>query len=176
MFSAQIVQPIYFVTFTSSVILASIILFQGLNTPGGVNTISLLCGFYAIALGVYLLNVSRTDPEGNGRSNENQQGTGAPRHSMFETGILNPRMSLSGHRFSNASDLSPHHEERLPLRSPPNHSQSNVRQNGIYSTSAQGSMLFDTYNEENNVGLSNGALSDGDEFESHKPGKTGLSR
>ena len=47
--------PIYYVCFSTSTILASLILFRGLNTTGGSNTTSLLCGFYIISLGVYLL-------------------------------------------------------------------------------------------------------------------------
>lgn len=53
------VNPIYYVGFTTSTIIASAILFQGFNTSGGVNTVSLLCGFLIIFMGVYLLNISR---------------------------------------------------------------------------------------------------------------------
>lgn len=44
---------------------ASFILFQGFNTADPVNTISLLCGFLIIFSGVYLLNLSRDDPNGD---------------------------------------------------------------------------------------------------------------
>lgn len=44
--------------------MASFILFQGFNTTDTVNTISLLCGFLIIFTGVYLLNLSREDPDG----------------------------------------------------------------------------------------------------------------
>lgn len=53
------VNPIYYVGFTTCTIIASAILFQGFNTTGGVNTVSLLCGFLIIFMGVYLLNISR---------------------------------------------------------------------------------------------------------------------
>jgi hypothetical protein len=53
------VNPIYYVFFTTSTLVASAILFQGFNTTGGTNTVSLLCGFLIIFMGVYLLNISR---------------------------------------------------------------------------------------------------------------------
>jgi hypothetical protein len=53
--SNRMVNPSYFVGFSSMTLIASIILFHGLNTSGGANTLSLLCGFYIISLGVYLL-------------------------------------------------------------------------------------------------------------------------
>ncbi|EDO04640.1 hypothetical protein SS1G_07123 [Sclerotinia sclerotiorum 1980 UF-70] len=60
-----IVNPLYYVCFTTATLTASFILYGGFNTSDAVNTISLLCGFLVIFTGVYLLNVSRTDPEGN---------------------------------------------------------------------------------------------------------------
>jgi len=53
------------VTFTTCTLAASFLLFQGFNTTSAVNTISLLCGFLIIFSGVYLLNLSRDDPNGN---------------------------------------------------------------------------------------------------------------
>ena len=68
------VNPLYYVTFTTSTLIASFILFKGFNTTDAVNTISLLCGFLVIFTGVYLLNLSRGDPDGrkllNGRDSE----------------------------------------------------------------------------------------------------------
>jgi hypothetical protein len=52
------------VTFTTCTLIASFLLFQGFNTADPVNTISLLCGFLIIFSGVYLLNLSREDPDG----------------------------------------------------------------------------------------------------------------
>ncbi|TKA66972.1 hypothetical protein B0A49_05674 [Cryomyces minteri] len=63
-FSTNIVNPLYYVTFTTCTLVASFILFKGFNTSDAVNTISLLCGFLVIFTGVYLLNLSRDDPEG----------------------------------------------------------------------------------------------------------------
>lgn len=56
--------PLYYVTFTTCTLIASFLLFQGFNTTEAVNTISLLCGFLIIFSGVYLLNLSRDDPDG----------------------------------------------------------------------------------------------------------------
>jgi magnesium transporter len=52
------------VTFTTATIFASFLLFSGFNTTDPVNTISLLCGFLVTFTGVYLLNLSRADPNG----------------------------------------------------------------------------------------------------------------
>ncbi|GAB7366493.1 hypothetical protein MBLNU230_g8286t1 [Neophaeotheca triangularis] len=63
-FSTNIVNPLYYVTFTTCTLIASFVLFSGFNTSDAVNTISLLCGFLTIFTGVYLLNLSREDPNG----------------------------------------------------------------------------------------------------------------
>ena len=57
--------PLYYVTFTTATLCASFILFKGFNTTDPVNTISLLVGFLVIFSGVYLLNLSRGDPDGH---------------------------------------------------------------------------------------------------------------
>lgn len=57
--------PLYYVTFTTFTLIASFILFRGFNTTDIVNTISLICGFLIIFTGVYLLNLSREDPDGS---------------------------------------------------------------------------------------------------------------
>jgi hypothetical protein len=62
------VNPIYYVMFTTATLIASFVLFRGFNTSDPVNTISLLCGFLIIFTGVYLLNLSRTDPHGTNRA------------------------------------------------------------------------------------------------------------
>ncbi|KAI9886851.1 MAG: hypothetical protein M1823_001350 [Watsoniomyces obsoletus] len=64
-FSTTIVNPLYYVTFTTSTLVASFMLFKGFNTTDAVNTISLLCGFLVIFAGVHLLNLSRGDPDGH---------------------------------------------------------------------------------------------------------------
>lgn len=62
--SHRSVNPLYYVTFTTATLCASFILFRGFNTTDAVNTISLLSGFLVIFTGVYLLNLSRGDPNG----------------------------------------------------------------------------------------------------------------
>lgn len=64
MLTSSSVNPLYYVTFTTATLCASFILFRGFNTTDPINTISLLCGFLVIFSGVYLLNLSRTDPDG----------------------------------------------------------------------------------------------------------------
>ena len=59
------VNPLYYVTFTTATLVASFILFRGFNTTDAVNTLSLLSGFLVIFTGVYLLNLSRGDPNGH---------------------------------------------------------------------------------------------------------------
>ncbi|KAG5727473.1 Magnesium transporter NIPA2 [Termitomyces sp. T112] len=83
-FSTNVVNPMYFVGFTSATITASLILFQGFNTTGATNTVSLLCGFAVIFLGVHILNLSRATEPALGE------------HSTLEGGLMNPRLSLQG--------------------------------------------------------------------------------
>lgn len=79
------VNPIYYVTFTTGTILASVVLFQGFNTTNTSNTVSLLCGFVVIFLGVQILMLSRTD-----------EPPLDPNHTSLESGVMNPRLSLQG--------------------------------------------------------------------------------
>ncbi|KAH3668204.1 hypothetical protein OGAPHI_001958 [Ogataea philodendri] len=58
-FDTSIVNPLYYVTFTTATLCASFILFRGFNTTSSVNIISLICGFLIIFSGVYLLDISR---------------------------------------------------------------------------------------------------------------------
>lgn len=60
-FDTSIVNPLYYVSFTSCTLTASFILFQGFNTTKTADIISLLLGFVTTFLGVYLLNLSRSD-------------------------------------------------------------------------------------------------------------------
>lgn len=66
-FDTSIVNPLYYVTFTTFTLVASFILFKGFNTALAVNIISLLIGFLIIFSGVYLLNISRKENEGRER-------------------------------------------------------------------------------------------------------------
>lgn len=148
-FSTNVVNPIYYVTFTTATIVASLILFQGFNTTDAVNTISLIDGFLVTFFGVHLLNSSLSPrdeiPEG---------------HLPLENGILAPRISLSGrlssdgwhsgHRrtgsrgFSRDSIISPH---------TPHHPSRSLA-HGRPPTSAS-STLFNAYEEDE---LENGAM------------------
>lgn len=83
------VNPMYYVGFSTATIVASMILFQGLNTSGGVTTVSLICGFIITFLGVHLLNISRT-PEPVHQPQHQRQ------NSALENGLVRPRISLSG--------------------------------------------------------------------------------
>ena len=62
-FDTSIVNPLYYVTFTTATLCASFILFGGFNTASTVDVISLLSGFLIIFSGVYLLDISRHNPE-----------------------------------------------------------------------------------------------------------------
>ncbi|KAI9340971.1 Non-imprinted in Prader-Willi/Angelman syndrome region protein 2 [Pilaira anomala] len=57
LFSTNIVNPIYYVCFTTATITASAIMFQGWHTTSYTNTISLISGFMIIFSGVYLLDM-----------------------------------------------------------------------------------------------------------------------
>lgn len=61
-FDISIVNPLYYVTFTTFTLLASFILFAGVNTPSIVDILTLFCGFLTIFAGVYILSLSRGDP------------------------------------------------------------------------------------------------------------------
>nr|VWO98501.1 N/A [Ganoderma boninense] len=65
-FSTNVVNPMYYVGFSTATIVASIILFQGLNTDDPANSLSLLAGFITTFLGVHLLELSRTPSPGPG--------------------------------------------------------------------------------------------------------------
>ncbi len=100
------VNPLYYVTFTTATLCASFILFRGFNTADTVNTISLLCGFLVIFAGVYLLNLSRGDPDGHKLLNGHLE-DGVPTDPL--AGIqtrrsMQHRRSMDSHRLSNGSD------------------------------------------------------------------------
>jgi hypothetical protein len=113
------VNPIYYVFFSTATIVASLILFQGLNTDGGVNTISLICGFLTTFLGVYLLNLSRSIPSSNDvipvNSSRHHRRVS---HSTLETGLFNPRISISDERRTRGSfeSVPTDDDEAYPLR------------------------------------------------------------
>lgn len=110
-FSTSIVNPLYYVTFTTATLCASFILFQGFNTTDAVNTISLLCGFLVIFSGVYLLNLSRGDPDGhrllNGKIPDEDGIPTDPLAGLHTRRSMQARRSLDPHRRSSSLTFSP---------------------------------------------------------------------
>lgn len=58
-FSANVFEAVYYVTFTSSVILATAILFREWEELGALDCLGILCGFTTVSVGVTLLRVSQ---------------------------------------------------------------------------------------------------------------------
>lgn len=104
-FSTSIVNPLYYVTFTTATLCASFILFKGFNTTDAVNTISLLCGFLIIFSGVYLLNISRHDPDGQLLNSKfDEEGVPTDGIAGFQTRrSMQARRSHEPHRRSSSS-------------------------------------------------------------------------
>ncbi|GAA6056954.1 hypothetical protein JCM3770_001984 [Rhodotorula araucariae] len=88
LFPTTIVNPTYFTAFSTSTLIASIILFHGLGSSGAKDTFSLLCGFFVISLGVYLLNYSRSENESHAAR---RYSSAAARHSLLQ----DTRLSLA---------------------------------------------------------------------------------
>ncbi|KOS18717.1 Magnesium transporter NIPA2 [Escovopsis weberi] len=113
-FPTNIVNPLYYVTFTTATLCASFILFSGFNTTDPVNTLSLLCGFLITFTGVYLLNLSRGDPNGQklvaGRGGYDSAGTDI-------ISGLQTRRSMQARRSGDPSrhSISSHHGDRQGL-------------------------------------------------------------
>ncbi|CAG8523098.1 10566_t:CDS:2 [Racocetra persica] len=104
-FETNIVNPIYYVSFTTSTIFASVLLFQGFNTSNAVNVISLFCGFLTIFAGVFLLNGAKTDRL-------------LTRPSQNGNGVLRSSISLDVHDMMKTRDatlLNAFNEESLGL-------------------------------------------------------------
>ncbi|RDW84576.1 putative DUF803 membrane protein [Coleophoma cylindrospora] len=104
-FPTQLVNPLYYVTFTTATLTASFILYGGFNTSDAVNTLSLLSGFLVIFAGVYLLNVSRSDPDGHKAINGNSpDGIATDMISSIQTRrSMQARRSMDPHRMSTGS-------------------------------------------------------------------------
>jgi len=110
-FPTSIVNPLYYVTFTTATLCASFILFHGFNTTDAVNTISLLCGFLVIFSGVYLLNLSRGDPDGhrllNGKIPDEDGIPTDPLAGLHTRRSMQARRSFDPHRRSSSLTFSP---------------------------------------------------------------------
>ncbi|KAI1818818.1 magnesium transporter NIPA-domain-containing protein [Poronia punctata] len=111
-FSTQVVNPLYYVTFTTATLFASFILFSGFNTTDVVNTISLLSGFLITFTGVYLLNLSRNDPNGiNMLAGQGTDATGTDMISSIQTRLSmqsrrsDPRASIGSRGHSDRDGL-----------------------------------------------------------------------
>ncbi|KAI0062688.1 DUF803-domain-containing protein [Artomyces pyxidatus] len=127
-FSTNVVNPMYYVCFSTATIVASLILFQGFNTDNPTNTLSLLAGFVVTFLGIHLLELSRK-PEPLSAQNA---------HSALESGLMNPRLSLQG-RPSLDGWTGP------PPTSAGGHARRSSR-NSLYR--AQTTTLFDTFDDD----------------------------
>lgn len=112
------VNPLYYVTFTTATLCASFILFKGFNTTDAVNTISLLCGFLIIFSGVYLLNLSRHDPDGKTMLNNKLDEEGVPTDGIasYQTRrSIQSRRSTDPHRRSLSGNFLNGHGDREGL-------------------------------------------------------------
>ncbi|KAF5383146.1 hypothetical protein D9615_005014 [Tricholomella constricta] len=133
-FSTNVVNPMYFVGFSTCTATASLILFQGFNTTDATNTVSLLAGFAVTFMGVHLLNLSRQSEPALGE------------HSTLEGGLMNPRLSLQGRMSLDGWNS----DSRVgPAPSPRGHG----RRSSLYRN--QSSTLFSAFDEHDpdSVGL-----------------------
>ncbi|MBW0544825.1 hypothetical protein O181_084540 [Austropuccinia psidii MF-1] len=165
-FSTNVVNPIYYVCFSTATITSSLILFQGFGTQDAVTASSLIMGFVVTFIGVYLLNISRSDPSGTAMNQGYDRGS-------LESGVMHPRMSLNATRLSMSSDrpLSHHPIHRSyrssipsptnPFRSTPSPHRKSGRR------SSRDSILFDAFPEES-VGLTLMNTSDEEEEEERR--------
>ncbi|KAL1898821.1 hypothetical protein Sste5346_003231 [Sporothrix stenoceras] len=103
-FPTNIVNPLYYVTFATATLCASFILFSGFNTTDTINTLSLISGFLVTFAGVYLLNLSRTDPNGTrlagGRNGSDVMGTDMVSSLQTRISMETRRSFGPGHRHS----------------------------------------------------------------------------
>ena len=164
-FSTSIVNPLYYVTFTTATLCASFILFSGFNTTDAVNTISLLCGFLVIFSGVYLLNLSRGDPDGHKLLNgkvPDEDGIPTDPLATYQTRrSMQARRNSDPHRRSSSLTLSP----------------GGILRGESRHTSGENARLMHNYDVEHNAfGLSD-LVEDPEEAQSHsRAGSTCRSR
>ncbi|KAF8067807.1 magnesium transporter NIPA-domain-containing protein [Lyophyllum atratum] len=158
-FSTNVVNPMYFVGFSTATATASLILFQGFNTTGATNTVSLLCGFAVTFMGVHLLNLSR------------QREPALGEHSTLEGGLMNPRLSLQGRMSLDGWNNA---DTRIgPAPSPRGHG----RRSSLYRN--QSSTLFNAFDEHEDseaVGLQRLREEDESDDEDHADERTRLNK
>ncbi|TDL13771.1 DUF803-domain-containing protein, partial [Rickenella mellea] len=133
-FSTNVVNPMYYVGFSTATIVSSLILFQGLNTDDPVTTASLLLGFIVTFLGVHLLNISRL-PEPVHAQNG---------HTALESGLMNPRLSLGRSSMDGWGMVNGLRPEGVPL------SAGHRRQGSLFRH--QSNVLFSAFDEEEEDG------------------------
>ncbi|GMM50147.1 hypothetical protein DASB73_011050 [Starmerella bacillaris] len=125
-FDTSIVNPLYYVSFTTCTLTASFLLFQGFNTTNAIDIISLLLGFVTTFLGVYLLNLSRSDKvrtllpthAGEGIPMDNTTAGIQKRHSMSRSRSVSMANSRSSSQFSLDERNERMHETLLGSESP----------------------------------------------------------
>ncbi|KAK5122644.1 hypothetical protein LTR85_003907 [Meristemomyces frigidus] len=149
-FSTNIVNPLYYVTFTTFTLIASFILFSGFNTTDATNTISLLCGFLTIFAGVYLLNLSREDPDGGHLGIASKDGDTRGNYSEVDgipvdglTGLAT-RMSMQGRR---SGDEGHRRSNSWNLRSPITGGGNGL---GRFGSAGDNQLLMHSYDVEAN--------------------------
>ncbi|EPQ27507.1 uncharacterized protein PFL1_05045 [Pseudozyma flocculosa PF-1] len=154
-FNTNVVNPIYYVTFTTSTLLASFLLFRGFNTSGAAPAVSLLGGFLVIFAGVYLLNLNRLiDPVTQQPRMSLMTGEGTTRYSEHQERLLaehgRSRHSLGGGGGggSNRASFSGGHGVSAPRRSSVYGNHHHGRRD-----SAGSSVLFNAYENEEALGL-----------------------
>ncbi|TBU22420.1 hypothetical protein BD311DRAFT_705523 [Dichomitus squalens] len=92
-FSTNVVNPMYYVSFSTATIVASVILFRGFNTDDPANSISLLTGFITTFPSVHL-EISRKRDLG-------ALPGGHHPHSALESGLMNLQLSIHGRMLIN---------------------------------------------------------------------------
>lgn len=122
LFSTNLVNPIYYVFFTTATSIASIIFFQGFEYAGGIDTVSLIAGYIVIFVGVYLLN---------DRSQNNAPESGIRTGPRSSHTFLETRQSMSlGNRLS-IDDMHEDNMQHLPLTGMSPSSISSRQQNAL---------------------------------------------
>ncbi|KAJ1656435.1 hypothetical protein IWQ61_003992 [Dispira simplex] len=119
-FSTNIVNPIYYVFFTTATIVASITLFRGLNKTDTVDITSLICGFLTIFIGVFLLNTCKAELAATDKSMADsinlREIRSVDHGSSDSVGLLESHHRQSLHHDSPIA-LSPEEEQAAPNRS-----------------------------------------------------------
>nr|XP_032829512.1 magnesium transporter NIPA2-like isoform X2 [Petromyzon marinus] len=87
-FSTHVVTPVYYVAFTSCVVICSAILFQEWRGVGAVDVLAMLSGFGTVVIGIFLLNVN-SDASGGGGGGGGATNLDLSHHSASRRALLN---------------------------------------------------------------------------------------